>query len=75
MLLIVDDCCLLTSLQKFMQSCSNPLNSNISKPAMSKTPMKTAFFMVSSTSVVLHFSTMKLNTRPYRLRAMPATDW
>ena len=42
---------------------------------MSKTPMKTAFFMVSSTSVVLHFSTMKLNTRPYRLRAMPATDW
>ena len=27
-----------------MQICSNPLNVKISKPAMSRTPMNTAFF-------------------------------
>ena len=45
------------SLTKLMQSCSKVLNSKISKPAISRTPMKLTFFMVGSIRVLLHMST------------------
>ena len=45
------------SLTKLIQSCSKVLNSKISKPAISRTPMKLTFFMEGSIKVLLHMST------------------
>ena len=62
-----------TSLQKLMQSCSNPLKSKISKPAMSRTPMKEILFISGLTSVSLHRSTRWRNSFSNRARAIADT--
>ena len=51
------------------QICSKVLKSKISKPAMSRTPMKLTFFMVGSMRVRLHRSTSQANMRLYMERA------
>ena len=48
---------------------------NISNPAMSRTPMKTAFFIVGSTKVLLQTSTKNLKTLSYNPLAIPATEF
>merc|ERR1711881_234122 len=51
------------SLTKLMEICSNPLYSKISKPAISSTAQKFAFFMEESMSVSLHISMSHLKRR------------
>ena len=57
------NCCSF-SLTKLIQICSKVLNSKISNPAISKTPMKLTFFIVGSMRVALHMSTRYLKTLP-----------
>merc|ERR1719394_1745898 len=58
------NCCSF-SLQKLIQICSKVLNSKISKPAISKTPMKLTFFMVGSIKVLLQRSTSQRKSLLY----------
>jgi len=53
------------SLQKLMQICSKVLNSKISNPAMSSTPMKFTFFIVGSIRVLLQRSTSQRKSLLY----------
>jgi hypothetical protein len=50
------------------------LTSKISKPAISRTPIKTTFFMESSTRVSLHFSTRYLSHHYKYLKGNSARD-
>mmetsp|Transcript_36849 Transcript_36849/g.97433 ORF Transcript_36849/g.97433 Transcript_36849/m.97433 type:complete len:241 (-) Transcript_36849:844-1566(-) len=59
------NCCWSISLAKLMQSCSNELTTNCSKPKISRMPMK-ALAAVSSTSLSLQRSTSHENRRPYK---------
>merc|ERR1719370_2507462 len=61
------------SLTKLMEICSQPLYSKISKPAMSSTAQKLAFFKVPSIRVSLHFSISHLKTLSKMALAIPPT--
>merc|ERR1719490_260846 len=59
------------SFTKLMEICSKPLYSKISKPAMSRTAQKLAFFMVGSISVSLHLMMSHLKRRSKEAVAIP----
>merc|ERR1719412_529749 len=59
------------SLTKLMEICSEPLYSKISKPAMSRTAQKLAFFIEWSIRVSLHLSMSHLNRRSKQALATP----
>merc|ERR1719219_1400197 len=67
------NCCSF-SLTKLMEICSKPLYSKISKPAMSSTAQKLAFFMVGSIRVSLHLMISHLKMRSKMARAIPPVD-
>merc|ERR550519_1466613 len=64
------NCCSF-SLTKLMEICSKPLYSKISKPAMSSTAQKLAFFMVGSIRVSLHLMISHLKILSKMARAIP----
>merc|ERR1719494_880230 len=55
----------------WLKSCSKPLYSKISKPAMSSTAQKLAFFMVASIRVSLHLMISHLKILSKIARAIP----
>merc|ERR1719403_543356 len=59
------------SFTKLMEICSKPLYSKISKPAMSSTAQKLAFFMVASIRVSLHLMIGHLKILSKMARAIP----
>merc|ERR1719300_1851281 len=64
------NCCSF-SLTKLMEICSKPLYSKSSKPAMSSTAQKLAFFMVGSIRVSLHLMISHLKILSKMARAIP----
>merc|ERR1719511_84302 len=63
------------SFTKLMEICSKPLYSKISKPAMSSTAQKLAFFMVGSIRVSLHLMISHLKILSKQARHPPYVYW